>query len=83
MKVRFGRRSIQFRFSRRLKANDGIAYKDRDDVVISEELSEKVLLETLLHEAEHIAHPHETERNVTRNGKFYANLLWRMGYRRT
>lgn len=83
MKVRLGRRLIRVRYSSRLTANHGLAYLNNDEMVIDRNLSGKEELETLLHEAEHLAHPDETERNVTRNAKFYANLLWRLGYRKS
>jgi hypothetical protein len=65
-----------------MTANDGLAYVNDNEIVLNEDLDDYEMLETMIHEAEHMAHPDESERNVTRNAKFTAQAVWALGYRR-
>jgi hypothetical protein len=44
--------------------------------------SERQILETEVHELYHLLHPHHTEKQATRAGKFLCAELWRRGYRK-
>lgn len=46
-------------------------------------LKGKVQLDTIIHEAMHLQNPRMREEGVLQRASELANLLWRLGYRRT
>ena len=61
----------------------GLAFPHEWRVEIDPALDDKTLLDIAIHEAAHVVLPALDEAQVDRLGRHAADLLWRMGFRRT
>jgi hypothetical protein len=61
----------------------GLAYPQEWRVELDPALDDKTLLDIAIHEAAHVVLPDLDEAQVDRLGRHAADLLWRMGFRRT
>ena len=62
---------------------DGLAWADERLIEIDPRLKAIFHMETLLHEAAHVALPTLTEKEVTKLAKMQTDVLWKQGYRKT
>jgi hypothetical protein len=63
--------------------NHGQAIMGTNIIEIDVRTKGKKLFEILLHEADHLLHPEESEEEVERNAIILTNMLWEQGYRKT
>ena len=61
----------------------GLAFPHEWRIEIDPALDDKTLLDIAIHEAAHVVLPDLDEAQVDRLGRHAADLLWRMGFRRT
>lgn len=61
----------------------GLAFPHEWRVEIDPALDDKTLLDIAIHEAAHVVLPSLEEAQVDRLGRHAADLLWRMGFRRS
>lgn len=61
----------------------GLAFPHEWRIEIDPALDDKTLLDIAIHEAAHVVLPDLDEGQVDRLGRHAADLLWRMGFRRT
>jgi hypothetical protein len=61
----------------------GLAYPAEWRIEVDPELDDKTLLDIAIHEAAHVVAPDLDEKTVDRLGRHTADLLWRMGFRKS
>jgi len=75
-------RRIQYCYKRN-RGMWGLAFPHEWRIEIDPALDDKTLLDIAIHEAAHVVIPDLEEAQVDRLGRQAADLLWRMGFRRT
>ncbi len=75
-------RRVRYRF-KRVPGHWGVAYPDQWRIEIDPSLDDKTLIEITTHEIAHVVLPVLDETAVDTLGKHVADVLYRMGFRRT
>ena len=60
----------------------GLAYKEDREIIIDNRLKGQDLLETIIHEIQHVQFPKWGEHMVIGRSKELAELLWQQGFRK-